>query len=162
MSFKVPDLYEGKVQYLAERVEGRWRIKEFHLPIHRWRFVRTEAGQWKWFNMFGDIGDLVRRSGPASPRWPGQQSVSGKITLDGKPLTEATIEFFHTVDVLFHAIGIVHNGAYRIELPTGSYHVVIRSSKPDVPKKYRTPDRSGLMIEVKEGENTFDFDLALE
>jgi hypothetical protein len=162
VSFKVPRLYEGKVQYLAERVEGRWRIKELHLPIHRWRFVRTEDGQWKWFNTFGDVGDLVRRAGPASPRWPGQQSVSGKITLDGKPLTEANIEFLHNVDVLFQGSAFVQDGSYRTKLPTGSYHVIILNSRPEVPNKYRTPDRSGLMIEVKEEENTIDFDLATE
>ncbi|MBC8869726.1 MAG: hypothetical protein H8E44_09930 [Planctomycetes bacterium] len=162
VSFKVPRLYEGEIQYLAERVEGFWQIKELHLPIHRWRFVRTEDGQWKWFNMFGDVGDLVRRAGPVSPRWPGQQSVSGKITRDGKPLTEATIEFFHNVDVLFQGSAFVQDGSYRTKLPTGSYHVVILRSKPDVPKKYRTPDRSGLMVEVREGENTIDFELSTE
>jgi hypothetical protein len=47
-------------------------------------------------------------------------------------------------------------------LPVGSYHVVINKPEPDVPEKYRTPGRSGLMIEVKEGENTLDCDLATE
>ena len=162
VSFKVPRLYEGKVQYLAERVEGCWRIKEFHLPTHRWRFVRTDAGEWKWFNMFGDVGELMQQSGPVSPCWPGQQTVSGKITLDGRLLTQATIEFYHTVDVWSERHGFADNGAYRTELLTGSYRVAIRNSTPDVPKKYHTPDRSGLMIEVKKGENSINFVLVSE
>jgi hypothetical protein len=152
----VPGLYEGKVEYVAERAEGRWRIKEFDLPIHRWRFVWTEAGRWKWFTMFGDIGEQL--GNPTSPKWPGHP-VSGKITLDGNPLSQGMIQFFHTVDVQFPGLGFVRNGTFSTELPAGSYHVVIHHSKPEVPEKYRTPGRSGLMIEVKEGENTFDFEL---
>jgi hypothetical protein len=38
-------------------------------------------------------------------------------------------------------------------------HVTILGSKPEVPERYRTLGRSGLMIEVKEGDNVFDFEL---
>ncbi len=154
LSFKVPGLYRGKVQYVAEQVDGRWQIKEFHLPIHRWKFVRTEAGLWKCFDFYGDVTDMTR--------WP-VQPVAGKVTLDGKPLT-GSIMFYHTVD---HDVpgtygDIGADGEYHTELVPGSYRVVIRMSEPEVPEKYRTPGGSGLMIEVKEGENTFDFDLAPE
>ena len=75
VSFKVPGLWAGKVQYAAERVDGRWRITEFQMPIHRWRFVRSEAGRWKWFTVFGDVEELDRRFGR-----PSGEAVSGKIT----------------------------------------------------------------------------------
>jgi hypothetical protein len=156
-SFKVPGLWEGKVQYAAERVDGRWRIMELQMPIHRWRFVHTEAGRWKWLTLFGDAEDLSRQFGRVSG-----EPILGKITLDGKPLSEGSIEFLHTVDVFFSKIGDIHNGTCGVELPMGSYYVAIHHSDPEVPKKYRRPDQSGLMIEIKEGNNTFDFDLASE
>lgn len=153
VSFKVPHLYEGKVHYVAERAEDQWEIKEFHLPAHGWKFVRAESGRWKWFCILGEFSDM--------DSWR-RQSVTGNITLDGKPLAEGTIEFFHTVERDSPGIGVISNGTYRAKLPVGSYHVVIHNSEPEVPEKYRTPDRSGLMIEVKEGENRLGFDLVTE
>jgi hypothetical protein len=154
VSFKVPHLYEGKVHYVAERAEDQWEIKEFHLPAHGWKFVRTEGGKWKWFGILGDLSDV--------DRWP-KQSVSCNITLDGKPLAEGTIQFFHTMDVCVMFLGFHGNdGNFHAKLPVGSYHVVVHHSEPEVPEKYRTPGRSGLMIEVKEGENRLGFDLVTD
>ena len=39
---------------------------------------------------------------------------------------------------------------------------VIASYPPEVPQRYRKLGQSGLMIEVKEGQNTFDLHLASE
>ena len=156
-SFKVPRLWEGKVQYAAERVDGRWRITELQMPIHRWRFVRIEAGRWKWFTLFGNVEELDRRYGRLSG-----EPVSGKFSLDGKPLSRGLVQFFHTADPQFPGMGHIREGTLSTELPRGSYHVVILSSAPQVPTKYGRPGHSGLTIEVAEEGNTFDFDLALE
>jgi len=158
VSFKAPGQWQGKVRYAAERADGRWRIKEFQMPIHRWRFVRTEAGRWKWLTVFGDAEELSRRFG----RPTGGEPVSGKITLDGEPLSSGLIQFSHTADTFAQPLGHVRDGTYSLELPAGSYHVVVLTSQPKVPKKYCRLGQSGLMIEVVEGENAFDFNLANE
>jgi hypothetical protein len=155
VSFRVPRLWQGKVRYIAERTEGRWKIKEFQLPIHRWRFVRTERGTWKWFSLFGDVTTLP-------PGGPPGQPILGKITCQGRPLRKGRILFFHTVAVEYTWFGSIDDGAYRTELPPGSYHVAILTSESAVPGRYRTPGRSGLKIEVKEGKNVIDFDLTAE
>jgi len=157
VSFEVPGLWAGKVQYVAERVDGRWRITEFEMPIHGWRFVRTETGRWKWFTVFGDAEELSRRFG-----CPTGEPVSGKITLDGKPLQEGSIQFSHTADPCAVAHGHLREGTYSLELPAGSYYVTILSSQPKVPTKYRRLGQSGLTVEVVEGKNVFDFALAGE
>jgi hypothetical protein len=51
VSFKVPELYAGTVQFVAERGANEWEIKEFGLPIHEWKFVRTEEGTWEWVGL---------------------------------------------------------------------------------------------------------------
>ncbi len=51
VSFGVPELYMGKVHYIAERAADRWEIKEFDLPAHGWRFVRIEEGTWEWVRL---------------------------------------------------------------------------------------------------------------
>jgi hypothetical protein len=157
VSFQVPGQWAGKVQYAAERVDGRWRITEFQMPIHRWRFVRTETGRWKWLTVFGDVEELDRRFGR-----PKGEPVSGTITLDGEPLSWGVIQFFHTADGSFPGTGEIDDGTYSTELPAGSYHVVVLTSEPDVPRKYRRLGQSGLTVEVVEGKNVFDFDLASE
>jgi len=94
---------------------------------------------------------------------PPRHPISGKITLDGKPLNKGTLQFFHTVEVTWTPYETIRSdGTFSSKMPVGSYHVVIDKSDPEVPEKYRTPGRSGLMIEIKEGENTFDFDLVTE
>ena len=113
--------------------------------------------------MDGDFVDLVRYRVSVSCLEDGKLPppslpVSGKITLDGKPLTTGKIRFHHTKKVHFIEQGIIHKGTHQARLPVGSYHVLIYKSEPEVPEKYRTV-RSGLMIEVKEGENRFDFEL---
>ena len=72
------------------------------------------------------------------------------------------IQFFHTVAVECGGVCSIRDGAYRTERPPGLYHVAISTPEPAVPKRYRTPGRSGLKIEVKEGENVIDFDLTAE
>ena len=46
VSFKVPDLYQGKVQYVAQRKNGKWQITEFLLPAHGIHIVRGDSGLW--------------------------------------------------------------------------------------------------------------------
>jgi RNA polymerase sigma factor (sigma-70 family) len=44
---KGEDIYQGCVEYRAEKVEGGWRIEEFRLPNHKIKVVRQPRGNWK-------------------------------------------------------------------------------------------------------------------
>lgn len=46
VSFMVPDLYQGKVDYIAKRADGNWRIEEFILPAYDIYIVRNAEGTW--------------------------------------------------------------------------------------------------------------------
>ena len=58
VSFRVPELYEGNVDYVALRKEGRWRIEEFLLPGLSLKVVRqgTATGTWKLEELKGKDG----------------------------------------------------------------------------------------------------------
>jgi hypothetical protein len=47
VSFKVPELYQGKVSYVAQRKETGWQITEFSMPAHGIQVVRGENGMWQ-------------------------------------------------------------------------------------------------------------------
>jgi len=47
LSFKVPGLYQGKVDYVAQRHDGKWFITEFIMPASGIHVVRDEKGVWK-------------------------------------------------------------------------------------------------------------------
>ncbi len=104
-------------------------------------------------------------------------SVSGKVTLDGAPLDDATITFVPATGGQQQAAWTtVTSGQYTIAakdgLGTGQFRVEIRalragsektidptliSAKEIVPAKYNS--KSELKVEIKPGKNTADFDL---
>jgi hypothetical protein len=47
VSFEVPKLYAGKVDYVARKVDGAWRIEELAMPGYEIHVVRGEKGKWK-------------------------------------------------------------------------------------------------------------------
>jgi hypothetical protein len=110
-----------------------------------------------------------------------RQPVSGAVTLDKKPLTQGSITFTPLADGP-SAGGMIDQGRYSIARADGpapgSYRVTIVAMQPTgrklpdpegppgslaeelqniVPPRYNT--KSELKVEVKEGGNTFDFDL---
>ena len=44
VSYRVPDLYQGKVNYIAQRKGDAWQITEFLLPAHGVHIVRGDSG----------------------------------------------------------------------------------------------------------------------
>jgi hypothetical protein len=92
-------------------------------------------------------------------------TVSGRVTLKGKPLAEATISFVslnQPKPKVYSAT--VKDGSYSLAegLPVGKYAVTVSAKKDGkdlLPAKYATVDSSGLAVEAKAGANTFDFDL---
>jgi truncated hemoglobin YjbI len=92
-------------------------------------------------------------------------TVSGKVTFKGKPVTGNTVlllgkDFKHTID-----IGL--DGSYKEEgVAPGLYAVAVgeNSEKPNpgavkIPAKYLDPEKSGLTVEVKKGEQVFNIEL---
>jgi hypothetical protein len=120
--------------------------------------------------------------GPARVDDLPRQAVSGKVTLDGRPLGRGTILFQPTSGLPTPAMVSITGGSYSIPtahgLVPGSYKVSISSSEnsgpaekfgeapgktPPLPKELIPPQYSTattLTAEVKEGaSNSFDFDL---
>ncbi|MFI4876775.1 MAG: hypothetical protein ACIALR_15600 [Blastopirellula sp. JB062] len=121
------------------------------------------------------IGCAAGCGGPAGPP---TGTVHGKVTHQGKPVTIGEITFYsgelgsgitETLDA---------EGAYQTQLPipTGQYVVtILPPERPpvdgslaqsgqqvvkDIPMKYRDPRKSGLTIEVRAGENSFDIEMS--
>jgi len=104
-------------------------------------------------------------------------SVSGKVTLDGAPLDDATITFVPVAGGQQQAAwSSVKGGQYVIAaqdgLGTGPFRVEIRALRPTgeksadpelipakeaVPAKYNS--KSELTVEIEAGPNTADFEL---
>ncbi len=107
-------------------------------------------------------------------------TVSGKVTFDGKPVTEGKISFIN--EELGYGAGATlgSDGSYQLEegrgIRLGDYKVAVRpplvggspedpddppkpKEMPNIPEKYRQFETSGLSAAVKEGGNEFTFDL---
>jgi hypothetical protein len=102
-----------------------------------------------------------------SRRFP-MAEVSGKVTLDGKPLSDATVMF--VPEKGFAAAGTLQpDGNFRLisgrpgnGAVIGSHKVAVMPANPlDTPisMKFRSAETSGLSVEVKAGKNSFEFDL---
>jgi hypothetical protein len=102
-----------------------------------------------------------------SRRFP-MAEVSGKVTLDGKPLSGATVMF--VPEKGFAAAGTLQkDGTFRLISGRPGSGAVIGTHKVAVvpedpiderfPKKFRDPQTSGFSADVKAGKNSFEFDL---
>lgn len=106
--------------------------------------------------------------------------VSGKVTLNGKPLSGADIKF-HNADLgfgvtcplnedgTFASVDIVPAATYQIAIapsasglePGASGMPIIPKLPSGLPKKYTVPEKSGVSAEVKnQPQNDFEFDLS--
>jgi hypothetical protein len=47
ISFEVPKLYTGKVDYVARKAKGKWRIEEFHMPAYEIHVALGKNGKWE-------------------------------------------------------------------------------------------------------------------
>jgi hypothetical protein len=124
------------------------------------------------------VGVLVAGCGPANPQ--GRMAISGRVTLEGQPLDQGSIQFTALEgDSGIGSGGVIQNGSYSIEtekgLPPGKYRVRIFSGesagapadempgesseapRERIPAQYNT--ESTLEIEVAPGKTTFDFNL---
>jgi hypothetical protein len=106
-------------------------------------------------------------------------TVSGKVTLDGQPLTTGTVTFNPKGEAPAAIGQIDSSGRYRLSVGTsanvapGQYQVTIVAveliaptptdpsplPKKLLPAKYELPENPEMVREVKAGENVIDFDL---
>lgn len=118
---------------------------------------------------------------------PSTSTVTGKVTLNGAPVTAGAVTFYGENKFIQSAV-IDANGTYHISnAPVGPVKVAVVSSKPRnttipggkaapshptgksggapavapvaVPDKYKDPNQSGLNFELKAGEQTIDLPL---
>lgn len=102
--------------------------------------------------------------------------VSGKITYGGQPVAEGTISFMSGRHV--GSTPLMADGGYLIgeNVPPGVYTVIVNppqmtkppmigeapqemNSSKNIPEKYRGEGTSTLKVNLKDGENKYDFDL---
>ena len=119
-------------------------------------------------------GTVGCSSGPAT------SPVKGKVTFQGKPVTEGTVTFLNLTEggaaeaqinkdgsITFQ--GGVMPGEYRVVI-TPLTHIVdtdpgksppapVEKPAPDIPPKYRQQGTSKLQASVKPGPNEFTFDM---
>ena len=116
------------------------------------------------------------------PQGPPRFPVTGKVTLDGKPLANTMILFIPTGQTRGHG-GLTktdENGQYKLfcrkglepGVPVGTYRVampMVVSDEPveggvvtsqAIPTKYSSPSQTILKAKVAEEDNTIDFALA--
>lgn len=107
----------------------------------------------------------------------GEQTVSGTVKVDGKPLPEGNIMFSPVDGKSATAGGSIKDGEYSVKVPVGVMRVSISAPKVIGKKKlYNTPDsplrdvtaealpakyneKTELKLDVKPGLNDKDFEL---
>ena len=111
-------------------------------------------------------------------RAPTLGKVSGKVTLDGQPVSEGRISFNDASRGIFMTADLRADGSYEVVraeghgLPPGTYQVAVTplpsdlpvgfsSTAPpkrfsEIPAKYHNPATSGLTLTVAQETNPFD------
>ncbi|WP_146447795.1 hypothetical protein [Bythopirellula polymerisocia] len=110
-------------------------------------------------------------------------SVSGIVTMDGKPLDKGMVGFAPVSGGMRAAGKIQSDGSYTLStnrdsgLETGDYKATVVSREPGVeppqggppmpgpyitPRKYAIDSTSGLQFNVEKGNNTIDIELSSE
>jgi hypothetical protein len=100
--------------------------------------------------------------------------VSGKVTLQGQPLSSGVVLFSNEKLGAGASAKLDPTGSYQLDapLPVGSYQVAVQPPPPpaphempqaappprtNIPAKYQDPKTSELKATVNEGSNTADF-----
>lgn len=108
---------------------------------------------------------------------PNAFSVSGKVTYQGKPIEQGTINFRSADGKLFGG-GLQAGGDYEFDLPPGDYQVRVDAPEPMpsdwkegdplptgkkrlAPMRYANFDSSGLTINVTQDADSRNFDFEL-
>jgi hemoglobin len=101
--------------------------------------------------------------------------IEGKVTYQGKPLVGGWIDFFGKEEIgedgepISHSFSarIAADGSYALtRVKPGEYKISIstvsrrgKAKIPQVPAKYSDPEKSGLILTVRDGKQTYDVNL---
>ena len=105
--------------------------------------------------------------------------VSGKVTCEGKPVSEGLVSFTNTGTGDTAEAPLREGGVYAVTtpLPEGEYKVMllplvvrqqvegkgprvgVEKPAPDIPEKYRTIGTTDLKATLKKGKNEHNFDM---
>ena len=105
--------------------------------------------------------------------------VEGTVTLDGEPLTEGGVSFYHSETGGTGGAELGAGGKFKLDLPlpVGEYQVSFVPPQPPQPDdeasgkkandtsihdRYRDGSTSGIVKEIKEGPNNFTLELTKE
>ena len=119
---------------------------------------------------------LLSTSGCARTSDNTSATVKGKVTLAGAPVTAATV-LFMTDSGNAASAEVGEGGGYSAICQPGNYKVSVSpppapdplvasaggppaTRSPPIPKRYHDLGSSGLSVEIKAGENTFDITLS--
>ncbi len=103
--------------------------------------------------------------------------VKGKVSYEGAPVSEGVISFYSSELGVGASADLSEKGLYTITDPlkTGKYAVTIlpppeappqdaipvstKKEYKNIPLKYRDPNKSELIFEISEGDNSFDVNM---
>ncbi|MBW3542311.1 MAG: hypothetical protein KY476_18750 [Planctomycetes bacterium] len=120
------------------------------------------VGTWQHGKVGGHMfGNVERAEGDDE-----KVEVSGMVTLDGRPLDGAVIEFVPADGKGKPVSGKTDAaGQFKLKSPTGEARVIIRREKDNarprstIPARYSDEKTSALKVDVSSGENQFNFEL---
>src|SRR5262245_14888712 len=93
-------------------------------------------------------GLVLAGAGPPAPAADQPPVISGRITLDGRPLPGGRI-IFYVGDDQFVGAKVKADGTFKVDrVPVGTHSVTVEHKT--VPPKYASEDQSALRVEVKE------------
>ena len=83
-----------------------------------------------------------------------ESEITGRITVDGRPLEEGRILFYSDDGQIF---GCVYKGGeFTIRNAwTGKFRVTVEGA--NVSERYSAPDTSALQVEIRRGKNVIEF-----
>lgn len=93
---------------------------------------------------------------------PANAKVSGKVSVEGRPLVSGTLTF--NSDQGDKVTATIKNGDFELnDAKPGKYSVTINSvTNTSIGGKYSDPNQSGLVVEIAEGINAFEFTLTAD
>ena len=124
------------------------------------------VGTWQHGKVGGHMFGHVERAGedkPPAENGAAAANVSGRVILNGQPVNGAVVEFVPAGQPDRSTRGTTNGGGeFSLKLPPGEFQVRIKSEKnPNlIPQRYSA--KSPLKADVKDGGNTFNFDLTTE
>lgn len=89
----------------------------------------------------------------------GKGDVTGIVTLNGKPLANAVVQFVPKDKSVMRSYRAVTDakGKYAVKgAPEGDYVVVINAPGEKIPGKVKDAETSSLTVQIKKGDNMFD------